>query len=975
MSDYSYATSYTRSHSRSNDSSYIRRNSTRYAHEDMISEIGDRHPPSRHRRGSDKKSSGDSKYSGSGLPAAPFPPSPPSHILPYHPNVNAPPPVPLAPQPPSSRGRLSQPSTPPNRGVNNQRVYSAPQPPPFAGRVDYGSSYSPTRSQPRARSPPRIQPRAKSPSYSSHVSHVSQSRPTSSGHDSVSRRIIKARRNSSRSTRSSPKQKRFPWPPPNCHLDTYVTPQEALEYTANGALEFQGKTKEMPFTDDRAHRFYADIFLGIDSNKIADDKAPICDMTLKDISLTFMTGEQGWFTDKSLEYPNMLYAYGRSPGTTTLDWFVGMRGDLRSPVNFADTGVKRRKMKLIAILERLGQIETQSLQESPIEQYHALYDSLIDDPHRNDDDAHYELKDQIIDLMYVLMNRDWIDFSIPKNQVVAKFFDSPDERIKTRFFHQLLLAAELHIRIHSPYHDEETIGILLERMPPKVLWDLALAQRWLENMLSEQLKLSEDECQFNFVLQNKKRQIKGLRHFARLLKWPNLEELDYVLKEHNARDTAIEDRSADTMSWFSSVILPGPTLPFLIMNSLIDCDEDTEGKLSYLTHVKPNCGFQYRANTYWSSRCIMGKVLGASRGVKEVGGWIGPCHYAPRLERTQCVLVRTKTSPAEKAGKVIERVDIEDMHIKSHPLGPEGEEYSDDEDCVRIGDFDVPLAPDPFAEGGDVVIRIQKLDFETEETVKKKGANVYDAKVVFAIHGANVSMRLRYDVDFVCAPMCANGPHALWNGYKTHTIRVEEGLRELKGWGKVARRGSKSLVVAEKSMTVARRIANEDRDFHYSSADGEDWGSEYGENRPLSRSRRSLPTAPEPPTARLSQSSLTYVDEEDEYEPTSPSKALTTWKGESAKSDSAVALIPTTAEQRETTLLIDATGVSDNEVFARAWCANWGAHAIIANIRETCIACAVREARAAEIEVVILTEGGNKEEKDQGVWDNVSTMS
>lgn len=142
-----------------------------------------------------------------------------------------------------------------------------------------------------------------------------------------------------------------------------MTRDEAIDIIANGALEFQGKSQELPFTEDRAHRFYADIFLGIDSDRIADDKAPICDPSLKNISLTFRSSEEGWHTDKSLEYPNMLYAYGRSPGTTTLNWFVGMRGDLRTPLDFKDSRVKKRKMKLIHILERLGQIETGSLDE------------------------------------------------------------------------------------------------------------------------------------------------------------------------------------------------------------------------------------------------------------------------------------------------------------------------------------------------------------------------------------------------------------------------------------------------------------------------------------------------------------------------------------------------------------------------------------------------------------------------------------
>jgi len=64
----------------------------------------------------------------------------------------------------------------------------------------------------------------------------------------------------------------------------------------------------------------------------------------------------------------------------------------------------------------------------------------------------------------------------------------------------------------------------------------------------------------------------------------------------------------------------------------------------------------------------------------------------------------------------------------------------------------------------------------------------------------------------------------------------------------------------------------------------------------------------------------------------------------------------------EGVLVIEALGVSHNEIFARAWCADRGHSAIIANITETCMACAIREAYAACVSVVILTEGGRSGE-------------
>jgi hypothetical protein len=80
-------------------------------------------------------------------------------------------------------------------------------------------------------------------------------------------------------------------------------------------------------------------------------------------------------------------------------------------------------------------------------------------------------------------------------------------------------------------------------------------------------------------------------------------------------------------------------------------------------------------------------------------------------------------------------------------------------------------------------------------------------------------------------------------------------------------------------------------------------------------------------------------------------------------------------EQVTKVLAIEALGVSDNEVFARAWCANHGHSAIVANIKETCMACAIREAYAACVSVVILTEGGSVKESDADVPERVERIS
>lgn len=59
---------------------------------------------------------------------------------------------------------------------------------------------------------------------------------------------------------------------------------------------------------------------------------------------------------------------------------------------------------------------------------------------------------------------------------------------------------------------------------------------------------------------------------------------------------------------------------------------------------------------------------------------------------------------------------------------------------------------------------------------------------------------------------------------------------------------------------------------------------------------------------------------------------------------------------KEKVLVVEAFGVKDNEVLARAWCAQWGLSAVVAEVGKTCLACAIREAYAGCVNVLILVD-------------------
>lgn len=672
------------------------------------------------------------------------------------------------------------------------------------------------------------------------------------------------------------------WPPSGFRQDDALSSEQADDLICAGASTFKGywdSIANAPGYD----RFYA----VMESEHLSrTDRASFQQAAYREMSLNMTGASDSQFPWLAQEQPCMAYAFGKSAGTTTLNYWISKSGSSCPPTQF-ERDIQPRKIKLLQILDRLQKLESGLNEDDREDMYRYLYATLIDDPEKFTGNPHFSIEQQIADLVTVLTNPRWIDFSLPKNQVVAKFFDSPDQLKKQEFFHQLLLSVELHLRIQSREHTDKAKRKLIMQLPSIISWDLAVAQRWLENMSITKTRTSSTQSTFSFELRSKKRQKEALKLFATTLKWPNMDEVDYVLDEQDSEEKALEDRSADAMSWFSGIILPGRTLPWLIMNSLIDCDRDTGDALKYLTHMQPSSGFQYRANTYWSSQCIVGKVLGAARGVNQIAGWIGPCIYTPDLKRTECVKVKQLASLDPK----LDPSDVESMGERTNPLGPIEVNYP-------VDDYEVPM---PDTDDVTDVIRIEKLGFQPlkEQPASSKRISgaplVFDAAIFFACGGESWPMKLRYDVDFINAFPCHQGPHVLFYDFAYKPIKTDAGLVDIHDWGRQSGRISR------------------------------------------------------PNSSRSS--------------PGKKALALTNGTTKSAH------------EQVTKVLAIEALGVSDNEVFARAWCANHGHSAIVANIKETCMACAIREAYAACVSVVILTEGGNGKEHDEKMPEPVERIS
>lgn len=382
------------------------------------------------------------------------------------------------------------------------------------------------------------------------------------------------------------------------------------------------------------------------------------------------------------------------------------------------------------------------------------------------------------------------------------------------------------------------------------------------------------------------------------MKWPNLAMVDEALKELDPDDSPLEDRSADAMSFCTGLILPGPTQPWLLMNTLIDCDEDGGADLGGLTHMYPNSGFQYRGSTYWASTCIVGKVLAPT--CQEIAGWVGPAIRSADIDRTQVLRIRQRMTP-----QVITKTDVLSMRVRSDPLGPP---FPSDP-VYPVGEFFLPwldLVTPPVDN-----IRIEKLAFDVAKpnhhldggspkrsSEMGKRPPTYDACIVFAREGKSHWLRLAHDVSFITAYPCSKGPHVLFFDYAFRIARMDQ-LLGIYNWAGV---GSAGL--------------NEDLQLGW---------------------------APDPEQLLGVKGSW-----KEGYDFTGAE-----WPFEQ----------PAEGIDKDTVLVIEAWGVGDNECMARAWCSHWGLNAVVAVLGRTCVGCAVREAYAAGVNVVIFVEGDEKREK------------
>ena len=168
-------------------------------------------------------------------------------------------------------------------------------------------------------------------------------------------------------------------------------------------------------------------------------------------------------------------------------------------------------------------------------------------------------------------------------------------------------------------------------------------------------KEPEKKYVYAMKAKNAPRQYRGIAHFAQELKWPNdlvdvmsQRALDaHVQEPLNTKITSTPGGGANTKpqlefsrrllrrrkvvaglhpggwlsrSYLSGLMLPGDGLCNLLMSTLLEGDDDALKTLGSVAHL--GSGFVYRGKSFWSTACVVGRVLSAGAGAAECMGWV-----------------------------------------------------------------------------------------------------------------------------------------------------------------------------------------------------------------------------------------------------------------------------------------------------------------------------------------------------------------
>ena len=560
------------------------------------------------------------------------------------------------------------------------------------------------------------------------------------------------------------------WPPEGLKPTSKISAKHASSLICNGILSFRGLNARADYNDVPHICFHASVsleMLGCRHGMVDQFCQAPADMSLQ--LFDTIANAMPWET---LEQPSMTYCFGMLPGTVTLNHYAGLINQPAPSVPFPQYTILARRTDDLLILRRLYALQDMDRAHSATEAETFLFTQLISDPSWVPG-VPETIDRQIAVLVAALDNPNWLDFRDPALHCLARYYDSRNPRVEQLFYQQLLLSVELYLRISFLTHwvDSRQRRCIIQSIPEKVSYDLALAQVWQSKMRLEPLDDNQNPTIFHTVAITKHIQKRKLLRFAKTMGWAGRANVEAMLQETHEGAIPLECKSAHSATWISGVLLPGFSVSWLIMRSLIDCDPRVDTDQPGFKEMYANLGFQCDGASYWYWQCIVGKVLGACKGVKQDYGWIGPCLTTKDVNKRHSILIQTG-KPMNNMTKSYAK----SMSARTAALGPPTDNYP-------VSEFILPL-PNLANTADSVSFQELKL-FDHVLPSDPSQPEQYSASLRFSIDGIIGWMRLRYDVSFVSCPPC-KGQHLLFWDYLYDVVNIIHLLTQQVSWNGVS---------------------------------------------------------------------------------------------------------------------------------------------------------------------------------------------
>ncbi|KAL2758565.1 hypothetical protein ACRALDRAFT_2052074 [Sodiomyces alcalophilus JCM 7366] len=672
--------------------------------------------------------------------------------------------------------------------------------------------------------------------------------------------------------------------------------------------------------------------------------------------------------------------------------------------------------------------------------------NVLATPHLWLDFSQVEWRIRLGQILWGSYHRDGLaEIELPDDEMDDDFWGK-EERYWLLF--QILLACELLIRLDAITEGEELgmesikpaeIRRFEKDATPAVRWSMHLARAWLENIqvVETEVDLAAPSPERNhlsgwlaslagrmvpkhsqshqpqtekttvYTIQGRhpQRQVDGLTHFARKLRWPEVEtyaarisdnvgraskatpintpvdEFPHNTKEGRDSSSYFGGARADadvttqpsrrrkitaslhpsgwlSKSYLSGLMLPGEGLQHFIMSTLLENDSDAMEKLGPTANLYG--GFVYCGKSFWSTACIVGRVLAAGKGSAECMGWISS-DIVPQGHSDGWVDIIVDELPEDmdKTGKNARLWAKADIEKESAVLG--------DADPLSVlpADFIIPFENTYRQPPPSLDVQVQSLNLfapvnsvhttPTEEHAPTPFSDVsrvsqthtYPSSISFSVISSagktqEYTFALSKDVYFVTAHPCAPSAHVrVIKSPSSPTIQQID----VTGTGAPGKAFSSATITGHPlhkyfTYTVIH-LSELLQKQATSTLDDLLMATDSTVRRPSLTPAASLNT---PPRVLVIDciTSLKMPPQSAHDAPSSPSSPVSERHGCLSMETANLHL-----ESRRRQF------GSDMEIIVRALCAEKGWNAIISRRRRGCLACAIREAGALGWKVII----------------------